>query len=123
MKVTILTITQLSRHESFKLLIDYIQNQTYQNIAEWIIIDGSKNKDESNYNKVLINNLNISYPKIIYKESENIDNNKKNIIKNLNNEIEGDIIVCMDDDDYYFPSYIEYCVSKLINSNKNIYSV
>ena len=92
MKVTILTITQLSRHESFKLLIDYIQNQTYQNIAEWIIIDGSKNKDESNYNKVLINNLNISYPKIIYKESENIDNNKKNIIKNVNNEIEGDII-------------------------------
>jgi len=120
MKVSILTITQLSRHESFKLLIDYIQNQTYKNIVEWIIVDGSKNNDESNYNKVLINNLNISYPKIIYKESENIENNKKNIIKNLNNEIEGDIIVCMDDDDYYFPSYIEYCVSKLVNSNKNI---
>lgn len=120
MKVSLLTVTQLSRHESFKLLIDYIQNQTYKNIVEWIIVEGSQNVDDSNCNKVLINNLNISYPKIIYKESSDID--KKNIINNLNNnsEINGDIIICMDDDDYYFPSFVEYCVSKLINSTKNI---
>ena len=120
MNVSILTVTQLSRHESFKLLIDYIQNQTYKNIVEWIIVEGSQNVDDANCNKALINNLNISYPKIIYKESSDID--KKNIINNLNNnsEINGDIIICMDDDDYYFPSFIEYCVSKLINSTKNI---
>ena len=44
MNVSILTITQLSRHESFKILIDYIQNQSYKNIVEWIIIDCSHNK-------------------------------------------------------------------------------
>jgi hypothetical protein len=118
MKVTILTITQLSRHESFKLLIDYVQNQTYKNIVEWFIIEGSNNINDSNNNKALINNLNITYPKIIYKESSDL--NKQNIINNLNSEINGDLIICMDDDDYYFPSYIEYCVSKLINSSKTI---
>jgi len=118
MKVTILTITQLSRHESFKLLIDYVQNQTYKNIVEWFIIEGSNNINDSNNNKALINNLNITYPQIIYKESSDL--NKQNIINNLNSEINGDLIICMDDDDYYFPSYIEYCVSKLINSSKTI---
>ena len=117
MKVSILTITQLTRHESFKLLVDYIQNQTYKDIIEWIIIDGSKNSDESSCNKALIENLNISFPKVIYKESININDNKKNIIKNLNNDINGDILICMDDDDYYFPSFIEYCVSKLYTEN------
>jgi hypothetical protein len=123
MKVSIITITQLIRHESFKLLIDYIQNQTYKNIIEWIIIDGSPTIDDSNTNFNLIKNLNITYPKIIYKgHINNNEINKKNIITNLNNDINGDIIIYMDDDDYYFPSFIEYIVSKMINSNKNIAS-
>jgi hypothetical protein len=120
MKVSILTITQITRHESVKLLIDYIQNQTYKNIVEWIIVDGSKNNDDSTVNKIMIENLNIICPKIIYKNIENKEINKTDIIKNLSNEINGDIIICMDDDDYYFPSFIEYTVSKLNISNKNI---
>jgi glycosyltransferase involved in cell wall biosynthesis len=39
-------------------------------------------------------------------------------LRNVSNrEAKGDIIVCMDDDDFYFPDRIEHCVDKLTHSD------
>jgi glycosyltransferase involved in cell wall biosynthesis len=118
-KVSIITITQLSRYESLKLLYELILNQTFKDIVEWIIVEGSPTLEEANCNKVLINELALnSKINIKYIEQDNI-NNKIGYLRNKGNKLAtGDIIIKMDDDDYYFPSYINYCVDKLTKSDK-----
>ena len=112
-KVSIITISQYNRNKSFKLLIENIKNQNYKNILEWIIIEGSQSKEDASKNQKLINELTINLDfKINY--IPYIALNKYEILKNIAIEnAHGDIYVIMDDDDYYFTSYISHCVEKL----------
>ena len=121
--VSILTISQLSRSECLKLLFDCIRNQSYTNIKEWIIVDGSKSFDEGMCNSILINELinsdnsiqfTIKY--IPYQENSTLGQLKNRANYNAN----GDILIWMDDDDYHMSGRIEYSVNKLLNSNKSI---
>ena len=52
--VSIITITQYGRIESLTLLFDLIQSQTYPNIQEWIIVEGSSTLEQSAINRDLI---------------------------------------------------------------------
>ena len=104
--VSILTITQFKRFKCIKILFKIIQKQTYKHIKEWIIIEGSQIKNDADKNKDNINQF-ISEIKslinfsIIYIE---FSGKKLGGLRNLGNEsCTGDIIVCMDDDDYYPP--------------------
>jgi len=119
--VSILTITQNKRFDCINILFDLIKNQTYKNIIEWVIIEGSKTKEEIEINSSNINNLislksnELTFP-IIYIKNENIV--KLGELRNIGNKnCKGDITVCMDDDDYYFPNRIEHAVDKLSKSN------
>ena len=121
--VSILTITQFKRFKCIKILFKIIQKQTYKHIKEWIIIEGSQIKNDADKNKDNINQF-ISEIKslinfsIIYIE---FSGKKLGGLRNLGNEsCTGDIIVCMDDDDYYPPFRIEEAVSKLNNSKNSI---
>lgn len=121
--VSILTLTQLSRSECLKILYDLIKNQTWKNIKEWIIIDGSKSTDEGLCNQVLVNELinshNLSEFEIKYISYE--PNLTIGQLKNkANKQALGDYIIWMDDDDYHMPSRIEYSINKLMYSNKLI---
>ena len=115
--VSILTVTQLSRNKCLLNLVQFIKNQTYKNIFEWVIVEGSKNKDDANDNKEKINeiilsekNININY---VDYSGFSFDN-----LHNLGNEIcAGDIIVIMDDDDYYPPTRVEHVVESINDSN------
>jgi glycosyltransferase involved in cell wall biosynthesis len=90
-------------------LIERFQFQIYpKNLIELIILDDSDliyddldfiNKDDR--------------VKYIYEKEKLPLGKKRNI---LNSIAKGDIIICMDDDDYYSPYYIENTVNKLINS-------
>lgn len=121
--VSVLTITQLSRSECLKILFDCINNQTYKNIKEWIIIDGSKTIDEGMCNKILVNELiglnnttrfQIKY--IPYQPYKNLSE-----LKNIANSTAlGDYLIWMDDDDYQMSGRIEYSVNKLLFNNKSI---
>jgi glycosyltransferase involved in cell wall biosynthesis len=121
--VSILTISQLSRSECLKVLFDNIKQQSYKNIKEWIIIDGSKNMNEGNSNKILVNNLiasdksiNFEIKYIPYKPFKNLSQ-----LKNIaNNFATGDYIIWMDDDDYHMDGRIEYSVNKLVFNKKQI---
>ena len=52
--VSIVTITQLKRKESIKILIDIIAEQDYPYIIEWVIVEGSSNNVDSVTNQANI---------------------------------------------------------------------
>ena len=55
--VSIHTVTNLSREKHLKILFDIIKGQTYKNIIEWNIVEGSQTLEESIYNKVLVEEM------------------------------------------------------------------
>lgn len=117
--VSILTITQFIRFECLRNLIKMIERQTYSDITEWVLVEGSQKKEDADKNKELINNFieeikNNHKFKIVYVEYSGL---KLGGLRNLGNDTcVGNIIVCMDDDDYYPKERIEEAVNKLTNS-------
>ena len=122
--VSIITVTQYKRFGCIKILYDLIKVQSYSNIIEWVIVEGSKNEKDANENKKNIDEFieekkNESTFKIIYIERNN--DCKLGELRNIGNKTCcGDITVCMDDDDYYPPNRVEHAVLKLSNSSCKI---
>jgi glycosyltransferase involved in cell wall biosynthesis len=117
LSASIVTITQLIRSECLLNLYDLIKLQTYKNIVDWVIVEGSSNEEDGDKNKNnianIINNHKLSF-KIIYIE---YSNQKLSDLRNSgNSKCSGDIIVCMDDDDYYPPERVEHAVESLDKS-------
>ena len=112
--VSILTVTQYNRHETLKLLFEIIKNQTCNTILEWVIVEGSNNLNDACLNKKLIKNMSHSDFNIKYIEKKEDTESYIGALRNIaNKEAEGDILVWMDDDDYYFNTYVEHCVDTL----------
>jgi glycosyltransferase involved in cell wall biosynthesis len=95
--------------KKFEKLIQYnIISQTYLNILEVIIADDG---DESQHLE-----LKIPYPIQYIRCPRMTIGNKRNL---LCSRAKGDFIAHFDTDDIYFPTYLEYSITKLINDNKN----
>ena len=139
--VSLLTITQRSRNKCLKNLLDFILHQTYNGIVEWVIVEGSKTEKDAEENKefiineIIINEIIINeiiINEIIINEINNKthfpikyigyeEGSKLSDLRNRGNDsCKGDIIVCMDDDDYYPPKRVETAVAKLTHSTKQI---
>ena len=115
LSVSIVTISQFSREPFLKILAKCIKKQDYTNITEWIIVDTSS----CSYNPTTNDLSNIIdefekdplLPKILYYKST------KTTIGAWRNEssklVSGNIIVCMDDDDYYPPQRVSHAVESL----------
>ena len=116
-KVSIITLSHFNRINFLKVLAKCIKKQDYDKnkIIEWIIVDTSANcyfpSDENLEKTIKEFQEDPLLPKIIYHIT-----NKKIIgawRNEANNLVTGDIVVCMDDDDYYPPCRISYVVEKL----------
>jgi len=119
--VSILTITQYSRRNCLTNLAMLINSQLYKNITEWVIVDGSRNYEDATANELYIISqwktltllpfkLDIIY--VPFKQKQCLSD-----LRNIgNNTCNGDIIVCMDDDDYYPPTRVSDAVYRLVNS-------
>ena len=130
--VSLLTITQRSRNKCLKNLLDFILQQTYNGIVEWIIVEGSKTEKDAEENKefilneiiineIIINEIIINKPNFPIKYIGYEEGSKLSDLRNRGNDsCKGDIIICMDDDDYYPPKRVETAVAKLNNSTKQI---
>ena len=106
MFVSIITPTY-NRRNFFKQLVKMFLAQTYpQEQMEWIIADDGTDKIKD----LLPEQDNIKYFEFINKKTLG---EKRNF---LNKQCKGEIIICMDDDDYYSPDRVEYCVKILTNS-------
>ena len=113
--VSIVTPTY-NRVEFIKILFKCILNQNYPiDKLEWIIVDGQNNNDLLNELPELKKELKTkSKLKIIYYSLPINENNKLGALRNKTNELSsGDIIVCMDDDDYYPPNRVINAVKGL----------
>lgn len=126
--VSIVTINQVKRHETIKLTAEHINNQTYKNITEWVIVNGDKTLEDSLANEIFINELKCNVP-IVYVPGYHIDESGNNVfngnhlgeVRNISNRTsKGDIIVVMDDDDFYPKSRVEHSVQMLTNSKSEI---
>jgi glycosyltransferase involved in cell wall biosynthesis len=115
--VSIVTITQHSRFDSLQILYEMIQRQKYPHIKEWIIVEGSPSATlrEENIKQIqtmTYENIRLIVPTEIIKLSD---------LRNLGNDASsGNIIVCMDDDDYYPSSYIYNIVCQFQKYNRLI---
>tara|TARA_B110000003_G_C16567036_1_gene502794 strand:- start:150 stop:1274 length:1125 start_codon:yes stop_codon:yes gene_type:complete len=108
-KVTICTPT-FNRRPFIPGLIRCIENQQYPKyLLEWIVIDDGTDPIED-----LIKHL--SYVKYYYYDTKMSLGEKRNI---MHSKSTGDILVYMDDDDYYPPTRVSHAVEKL-QENKDI---
>jgi glycosyltransferase involved in cell wall biosynthesis len=96
-----------NRRPFIPIIIKCFENQTYpRDKMEWIIVDDGSDK---------IEDLVVHLPYVRYfKYDEKMTLGKK---RNITNEkAKGDIIVYMDDDDYYPPDRVKHAVERLTNS-------
>jgi glycosyltransferase involved in cell wall biosynthesis len=109
--VSLLTPT-FNRRRFIPQLIQYIKHQTYpRELMEWLILDDGTDPIEDlirPHEKV----LNIRY----FRHEEKLNVSEKR--NRLNKEAKGDVLVCMDDDDYYPPLRVEHCVRSLMQNRQ-----
>ena len=104
-----------NRRKFIPTAIEIYKNQTYpKHRMEWIILDDGSDKVEDLFKPIMKQIPNIRY---IYQSEKQTIGAKRN---KLLAEAKGDIIVWMDDDDYYFPNRVEHVVDSLIKSKANI---
>ena len=121
--VSICTPT-FNRRPFFEGLISCIESQDYpHNKIEWIIVDDGTDcvRDivESEDTKKRLKNMKIRY----FYESEKMDLGKKRNYMHKKCEFKNDedIIVYIDDDDYYPPERVSHSVTKLRTNSKKRY--
>jgi glycosyltransferase involved in cell wall biosynthesis len=119
--VSIITVSQYSRMECLRNLSDLIKLQLYENILEWVIVEGSPTKIDAFVSAQNVEAIRLSakfkFP-IVYIPYADDENVKLSDLRNTGNATcKGDIIVCMDDDDYYPPTRISHAVYKLNKSS------
>ena len=101
--VSLITPTY-NRRKFIPYLIECYKSQTYpKDRIEWIIYD-----DGSDPVGDLFQNLNIPNIRYIYEQEKQNIGVKRN---RLNKEAKGDIIIAMDDDDYYTPERVHHVVT------------
>jgi len=125
--VSILTVSQYSRRECMLVLSRLIKQQIYKNVVEWVIVEGSQTEAEATANETYLFShidmqtlpFNIKY--IPYNTFLGTHHPRylSDLRNNGNNACRGDIIVCMDDDDYYPPTRISHAVHMLTTSSSN----
>lgn len=105
-KVSVCTPT-FNRRPFIKHMIKCFDNQTYpKDKMEWIIVDDGTDK---------IKDLVETHPNVKYFElNDKIPLGKKRNF--MHTKVTGDIIVYMDDDDYYPPERVAHAVERLLNN-------
>lgn len=127
LNITLVTISQFSRLDFFKILVKCIRRQTIFDskqdvVTQWVILDTSRvsyqptQENLSSYVEELRQDAKI--PAITYATAT------KKTIGGWRNEagklIKGDVVICCDDDDYYPPTSFQHMVDAIRNREKLI---
>lgn len=105
--VSIVTPTY-NRRRFIPSLIKMVQKQTYpRNRMEWVVFDDGQEEVRDLFEEAVSQ---LPTLKFIWSEDKMTLGEKRN---RLNEEARGEIIVAMDDDDFYFPTRVEEAVKAL----------
>lgn len=105
--VSIVTPTY-NRRRFIPSLIKMVQKQTYpRNRMEWVVFDDGQEEVRDLFEQAVSQ---LPTLKFIWSEDKMTLGEKRN---RLNQEARGEIIVAMDDDDFYFPTRVEEAVKAL----------
>ena len=117
-KISILTVSQLKRIQFLHNLSRMIEYQKNVEIDEWVITNGCiTDEDHDKFNEE-IKSVKCKIP-IKYVASKDLAYRNIGAFRNLaNKNASGDILVCMDDDDFYFKDYVKSCSDVLINKKE-----
>lgn len=108
--VSIVTPTY-NRRRFIPSLLKIIQSQTYpRDRMEWIVYDDGQEEVQDLFEAARSSLPTLNF---IWSEDKMTLGEKRN---RLNQEAKGEIIVAMDDDDFYFPTRVEDAVKALTNS-------
>lgn len=99
--VSIVTPTY-NRRRFIPILIKCVQNQDYKGKIEWVILDDGTDPVEDLFKG-------IPYARYVRMEEKKPIGFKRN---RLNDLAKGEIIVCMDDDDYYPPDRVKHVITR-----------
>ena len=116
--ISLLTVTQSQRLPFFVLCAKYVAAQTSKDVGEWIVVDGSQEPDDTFEDRLrcIWIDRGVNIPIVFVR---NDGGRKKTIgaLRNLaNRRATGDVLVWIDDDDYYGPGYVQYVADTLKNS-------
>ena len=115
--VSLLTVTQWKRRDCLPILADMIRAQTYTNIVEWVIVEGSPTAEEARQNKAAIEAMAPPRPGCAIRIVAPPTPVRLGALRQLANEAAvGDIRVVLDDDDYYPPERVAHAVETLRGS-------
>jgi glycosyltransferase involved in cell wall biosynthesis len=111
--VSIVTPTY-NRRQFIPILVECIAVQTYPHeLIEWLIYDDGTDKIEdiisSSATLTKLGKITVKYVKAGDGEKLNVGAKRNR----LNDLATGQVVVCMDDDDYYFPERVSHAVDKL----------
>ena len=111
MKVSVVTVTQWKRFSVLKLVALCLSRQS-KKPTEWVIVDGNTNPDDAALlAKEMPTIRDISLVPIVYAPYQ--PGLVLGGMRNRSNAIcKGDIIICMDDDDYYPPTRIQHVLEE-----------
>jgi hypothetical protein len=117
--VSLLTVTQWKRRACLPILADMIREQTYSNIVEWVIVEGSPTEEEVRQNRAALEAMTplpcairiVTPPTPV----------PLGALRQLANEAAiGDVRVVLDDDDYYPPDRVAHAVERLRGSTAQL---
>jgi len=110
--VSVLTPTY-NRRRFIPALIACYKSQTYpENRMEWLVLDDGQDSVEDLFKEAKKWIPNLRYMRDPVKRNIGAKRNR------LHREAKGQIFVCMDDDDFYFPERVAYCVTKFQENPK-----
>jgi glycosyltransferase involved in cell wall biosynthesis len=121
---SLLTVTQASRLPFFVACATNTAAQTFRDIGEWVIVDGSPGATRANSEaffdilKSVCEKSGIRIP-LVFLRAEN----KTTIggLRNLANErAKGTVLIWVDDDDYYGPHYVQHVLDILSTSEHDL---
>lgn len=116
--VSIVTVTRGNRVGFLSVLARNIKKQSWKNILEWVVVDGSQTDTER---ERLRNNIDVSRLLIpIRVFDDHPCGHNIGMLRNIGNgACDGDVIVWMDDDDFYPACYVEHVVETLASNKCN----
>lgn len=117
--VSIVTISQWVRFPCLEHVRDCLKEQTYDSIVEWVLVEGSKTKEDAQRNAEAIRTLDTRVP-IVYIPYTSEQTNLGELRNIGNRTCKGDITVVMDDDDYYPPQRVKHAVEALSKSKAKL---